>query len=525
MGFRRKVKEQALTAAARHCCVCHRYKGVRIEVHHIVPKSEGGKDDLENAIALCFDCHTDAGHYNPKHPKGTKFRPSELRGARDKWHDIVKQQGLTGPTEENTLHTRYLICKDTEIAEEILSRDLTGLPNSEHPLLFENDVSNFMKWVLNDSGYRRDYVWGERYDSIEEYQSAHPNARVLNQEKGLEYFKAQRTPTREEIVNNVAPEDKISLRLLDAGFEPESVVSSLVYWEVCGDASLQEIYRLRPFWAVFLAAKNTTNRQVSLEELIANENERGRSDITPVGVYEKEISLPLPRASIAPGSDVIIPVSALLGPFHRTKPKKEFFEEGAYPKERVQRQVTQFVSYSKEQREQFRVWGPALYPIAFILRDSGASIRQEVHEFDLTRTYTVNRFWEMGSCPHLFFEMSDGPPIYWGELFAREPETVIEEKITAPNGAVKASVAELEQEKTHILLAKVEEQLVAEDVTLETGQTITFSVQSGEQIYISGSYSPYCTEDLKPQPWRRNEVVSDWLCNATSLEARDKKAV
>ena len=496
-----------------------------MEVHHIIPKSEGGKDDLDNAIALCFDCHTDAGHYNPKHPKGTKFRPSELRKARDRWHDIVKKQGLTGPTEENTLHTRYLICQDTEIAEEILNRDLTGLPNSENPLLFANDVSDFMKWVLNDSGSRRDYIWGERYGSIEEYKFAHPNARVLNQERGLEYFKAQRTPTREEIVNNVAPEDSASLRLLNAGFAPESVVSPLVYWEVCGDVALREIYRLRPLWTVFLAAKNTTNRPVSLEELIAKRNGNRRSDVTSIGVHKKEISLPLPRASIAPGSDVIIPVSVLLGPFHRTKPKKEFFEEGTYPKERAQRQVTQFVSYSREQREQFCVWGPALYPTAFLLRDSGASIRQEVHEFDLTRTYAVDRFWEMGSCPHLFFEMSDGCLIYRGELFAHEPETVIEEKITVPNGAVKATIAELEQEITHILLAKLEEQLVVEDVSLETGQTITFSVRPEEQIYISGSYSPYSTEDLKPQPWRRNEIVSDWLCIANSAEARNKKAV
>jgi hypothetical protein len=495
-----------------------------MEVHHIIPKSEGGKDDLDNAIALCFDCHTDAGHYNPKHPKGTKFRPSELRWARAKWHDIVKQQGLRGPTEENTLHTRYLICQDTEIAEEILNRDLTGLPNSENPLLFENDVGDFMKWVLRDSGSRRDYIWGERYGSIEEYKFAHPNARVLNQERGLEYFKAQRTPTREEIVNNVAPEDSASLRLLDAGFAPESVVSPLVYWEACGGSGLQEIYRLRPFWTVFMAAKNTTNSPVILEELIAKENRKSRSDVTPVGVYGEEISISLPRTSIAPGSDVIIPVSALLGPFHRAKPRKEFFEEGTYPKERGQRQVTQFVSYSQRQREQFCVWGPALYPTAFLLTNNELSIRQEIHKFDLTRTYAVNRFWEMGSCPHLFFEVSDGPPIYWGELFARKPETVIEENITVPNSAVKATVAELEQETTHILVAKVGKLLVVQDVTLETGQAITFPVRPEEQIYISGSYSPHCTEGLKPQPWRRNEIVSDWLCTMHPTKLAEARA-
>ncbi len=77
MAFKKEVKINALVSAARHCCVCHRYKGVKVEVHHILPVAKGGADDAENAIALCFDCHADAGHYNNKHPRGTKFSPEE----------------------------------------------------------------------------------------------------------------------------------------------------------------------------------------------------------------------------------------------------------------------------------------------------------------------------------------------------------------------------------------------------------------------------------------------------------------
>ncbi len=79
MAFNSTVRNQVLVSAARHCWVCHRYKGVKVKVHHIIPKSEGGNDSLDNAIALCFNCHADAGHYNPKHPRGTKYSPDELR--------------------------------------------------------------------------------------------------------------------------------------------------------------------------------------------------------------------------------------------------------------------------------------------------------------------------------------------------------------------------------------------------------------------------------------------------------------
>ena len=81
-------------ASARHCCVCHRYKGIKLEVHHIIPTEKGGSDDFDNTITLCFDCHCNAGHYNPNHPKGSKYSPEELRLARDEWHNSLKKRPI-----------------------------------------------------------------------------------------------------------------------------------------------------------------------------------------------------------------------------------------------------------------------------------------------------------------------------------------------------------------------------------------------------------------------------------------------
>lgn len=516
MGFTREVREEALTAAARHCCVCHRYKGVSIEVHHIVPKSEGGTDDLDNAIALCFDCHTHAGHYNPDHPKGTKFSPSELRKARDKWHSIVERRGLEGPTEQNNLNTRYLICQDVEIAEEILNRKFSRLPNIDHPLLVENEVGDFMSSVLNDSGPRHNSIQGKSYESIEEYESSYSDVRKLNQENGLEYFKATRLPSRKEIRDVVGPEDRISELLLQEGFPPEKVASPLVYWEVCGNTGLKEIYRLRPLWAVFLAAKNTTDGTLLLEELIAEEGGKDPSESTFLGEGEKELSIPLPEAPVPSGADVIIPAALLLGPFHHISPNNKFFEKRTRPKDGGRPQKSQFISYSKEQREKFRVWGASLYPKSFLIREGGVKIKEEVHELDLSRTFAIDRFWEAGSCPHLFFEVSSGHCIYWGELFAHEPETIIEEIVQVPDGAKKAIIAELEQETTHVVRANSEGDDIIENITLTEGQEIKFSVKPGEFLQIVGSYSPNNTSKLTPQPCRRNEVISTWIKNQST---------
>ena len=89
-----KVKEDALVACRRKCCVCHMFCGRNIELHHIVMESKGGESTFDNCIPLCFNCHAEAGHYNNNHPKGTKYSSAELKRHRDNWYQTVQQLDL-----------------------------------------------------------------------------------------------------------------------------------------------------------------------------------------------------------------------------------------------------------------------------------------------------------------------------------------------------------------------------------------------------------------------------------------------
>ena len=91
-----EIRDQVLTSSARHCCVCHRSVGLYIEVHHIIQKADSGSDSLDNLIALCFECHGAAGHYNARHARGTRYSPTELRRARDAWYEQVQSGSLDG---------------------------------------------------------------------------------------------------------------------------------------------------------------------------------------------------------------------------------------------------------------------------------------------------------------------------------------------------------------------------------------------------------------------------------------------
>jgi len=55
MPFSEKLKEDVRNKAFYRCSICHRLGN--IQIHHIVPQSEGGLDDQSNATPLCTNCH------------------------------------------------------------------------------------------------------------------------------------------------------------------------------------------------------------------------------------------------------------------------------------------------------------------------------------------------------------------------------------------------------------------------------------------------------------------------------------
>ena len=76
-------KIKCLLWCNRHCCLCDKPCGVNIEIHHIILKKEGGTDEIDNLMPLCFDCHAQVEHYNKGHPKGSKFSHKELKTRRE----------------------------------------------------------------------------------------------------------------------------------------------------------------------------------------------------------------------------------------------------------------------------------------------------------------------------------------------------------------------------------------------------------------------------------------------------------
>jgi hypothetical protein len=63
-----------------------------METDHMQPVDEGGRDDIDNAIPVCFECHAEIHSYNVRHPRGRRFQPAELRFHKEQWLAICRDR-------------------------------------------------------------------------------------------------------------------------------------------------------------------------------------------------------------------------------------------------------------------------------------------------------------------------------------------------------------------------------------------------------------------------------------------------
>jgi hypothetical protein len=67
--FSKTIKKAAKAENPTKTCVYCRRPGTAIEVDHVIPKSKGGTNKLENAQLTCHDCNHSKGNGNyPKKP-------------------------------------------------------------------------------------------------------------------------------------------------------------------------------------------------------------------------------------------------------------------------------------------------------------------------------------------------------------------------------------------------------------------------------------------------------------------------
>lgn len=73
-GVSREVREYIKNRDMNRCTICSYSQNMyKLQVHHIIPVKEGGSDDYNNLVLLCYECHKEV-HQNDWRDYVSKLR-------------------------------------------------------------------------------------------------------------------------------------------------------------------------------------------------------------------------------------------------------------------------------------------------------------------------------------------------------------------------------------------------------------------------------------------------------------------
>lgn len=477
MSFSQKIKEEVMVASARHCSVCHQYKGLKVEIHHIVPKSKGGEDTESNAISLCFDCHADAGHYFADHPKGTKISPSELKKHKKAWLDLVKTNNIPVP-KRDVVHIKHVITDSFYMIKEISNFNLDNFP-IKNSLLLNNEVLEFLRGIISEQEYRRRTYESYFFTSEEEYLKVNRKSIISEENEEYNHYTYQRVPNKEEI-KQVCKDDLITQYLVDNGCDLNKICIAGAHEDGCAGVDFMESYVVRPIYLKLLTIENLTPDPLTLDSLIANQT-KGILYKTS-SIDKKVITIPFPKMKIKSGQTIVIPTGIVLASFD------DFLIENESTINRFnvaneQRQEFQKMSLKVNVNE-LEYIGPHIFPHTLVLNEYS----QGIHEFDINNLYHIDRYFMCGSCPHLFFVDNENNIKYVKELFSKLPNVIHSEEILIPSNIKSIIVAELENETTYLESILINDKMIINDKTLEKTMFEKIPVNEFDTIIIKGKY-------------------------------------
>lgn len=511
MGFSSQVKEKSYIASARRCCICKKFKGRNIEVHHIVQKADGGQDTFENAIPLCFGCHAEAGHYNHRHPKGARYSPQELRAHRDAWYKVVADGEIHLETIQATHH--YYLTNSFDIVSEIISGDFNDFP-IDNVKLVKNDLYRFLKSAEKfKNGIKRESdIEGNLYKSLDDYKNAHNSAKQINSRWGVSHW--ERDLTTEEIEEKLAPIDFITHYMHEHGAHPSDIAKVQFNEHGCVDSN-HETYILRRAKVSFLALVNNSNETMvcdSLNEILFDNN-----NFPEVGIIGgDEINTNLNKIPLSPGECLLIPSCIVLTPF----------DDYSYNPER---QLTLYYVKTGETQDirkinidelgTYPTIGPYHRIFSINIEHNNSNAVLEFRPLLMNNLLLISRYWECGSCPHLMIQKIDSEEWHYiGELFSNTPNTKHKFIIDRNNPRFKniktIKIIELENEITYIDELRMDGTTLIGNQTLMINEELQVDIESAILIEIYGSYTLIHNMSYRNSQQIKHQKIYHWLADS-----------
>lgn len=412
---------------------------------------------------------------------------------------------------EESLQCNYYLCKSYDQLVEISKRDFSNFP-VENPLLIENVIMHSLDTIIkaHPNNYRHASELGANFSSTVEYLTKYYSSHKTNRHDGkYSYFQRVRIPTLKELKSIMHLDGILKLMILDK--RPANEISLVGFYENggCGDAdtTFQEEYLFRKVWCVFLAIKNIDNKPISLLHLNGKfTRNSGFNTLISQDSYDDVIELP--KAPLSANSTVIIPITILLPPLYALNREEHSSKMTHDWQEQVQ--TVKHETIKTDNLKDFLTFNSQIIPNTISYKKNGRTYTHNIHSFDLTNMYTIDRELRCGSCPHLFLQ-SDHLN-YERELLAHCESIVGKDSFIVPSNIHTLFIAEIEDEITEIEIIKINGQLYKSNLILHNSDFIKISVNPGDIIELVGKYIPNQPVDKNlPQGVKRNELIAGFL--------------
>ena len=171
MAFRQKEVEKLLAETGRRCCICGLLHNV--QVHHIVPEGEGGKDDIDNAITLCPNCHSEVHGSHAPGRTTLSYAELELKLHRQRTIEQVRNERL-GPTKQDgsgALTTLEIICGNSNEFER-------AIPLDKDPSEVLQAFTDWQKDVIGEPLHLPAILWSKLVKVVNKYAKEAKRCRI-----------------------------------------------------------------------------------------------------------------------------------------------------------------------------------------------------------------------------------------------------------------------------------------------------------------------------------------------------------
>jgi hypothetical protein len=435
------------------------------------------------------------------------------------------------PRTRELIGTRYLVVRSVERLPRLVAGEIDSIPLGNRQGLLSRQGPGYDLWAeLAAAGLgRQGTPWDEvvlgRGTHIADYLAENPDIPTPSYD-GYEGYSTQRGTREADLAIPGIADHPLVRFLLEIGVPRSELGQIVTYPEPhCEGTGYSLRFLPREVWLVMLVIEPLSKHGVVVERVTGHlrsadgrlTGDRTDVQFPPVMTREGEALL-LPLGALLPPYEVEIESLDLHWQDDAQWDEHALWDDDSHWDGIVEPGLFQSVDHVRvdADRDTFSVVGAILEPEKLTFKAGRRRRSLHIHSLDPSNMLALDTMWITGTCPHLFERNPNGTLAHIRELLPHGHLGLVEDHHVPAQGCNELVVAELEFEVTYLEVVEQGGEVLAADVTLRRGDTLTLALRGGTPVRFLGRYYEE-EEPLKPGGSRfKVAIVGDFLARDTN---------